>query len=413
MSDTETPPLKPQAADSPFDPAALQGNPASGIGLCLSGGGYRAMLYHVGALVRINELGLLPKLTEISAVSGGSIAAAQLALAWPKLEFDERGVASNLADEFAKPLMRFAKIGIDVRSVLKGDLVPGKTPTDVLTQEYDKHLFHGANLADLPSTPRFTFFATSLQTGRAWAFDADQALNARVGVIERPKGGKFFNLAEVVAASSAFPPLFGAKHIDLGRYTVKPLHWGDLYRPPFTTEAVLVDGGVYDNLASERVMRHCHTMLISNGGAITPAVGSPDTGLLGEDLRVTGIFEQRAEDERLARLMLLDKAGERTLAYWSIQKPVALYGVSDPLPLTPEQTRIAGSTRTRLNPFSDAEISLLLQAGYAGADGGLRARGVADDSRPGNFGNLPHAGRASLAAAMSLPRTGPVNLPPF
>ena len=43
--------------------------------LCLSGGGYRAMLFHVGALWRLNELGLLPRLDRVSSVSGGSITA--------------------------------------------------------------------------------------------------------------------------------------------------------------------------------------------------------------------------------------------------------------------------------------------------------------------------------------------------
>jgi NTE family protein len=52
------------------------------VGLCLSGGGYRAMIYHVGALVRLNELGFLPKLREIASVSGGSITAGMLAAAW-------------------------------------------------------------------------------------------------------------------------------------------------------------------------------------------------------------------------------------------------------------------------------------------------------------------------------------------
>lgn len=33
-----------------------------GIGLCLSGGGFRAMLFHLGAFIRLNELGLLRKL---------------------------------------------------------------------------------------------------------------------------------------------------------------------------------------------------------------------------------------------------------------------------------------------------------------------------------------------------------------
>ena len=47
--------------------------PAPGIALCLSGGGYRAMLFHLGALWRLNELAYLPKLLRISSVSGVAI----------------------------------------------------------------------------------------------------------------------------------------------------------------------------------------------------------------------------------------------------------------------------------------------------------------------------------------------------
>src|SRR6188472_3698897 len=73
--------------------------PVSGIGLCLSGGGYRAMVFHLGALWRLNELGWLPRLDRISSVSGGSITAAALALAWPELDFDEHGVARGFETE--------------------------------------------------------------------------------------------------------------------------------------------------------------------------------------------------------------------------------------------------------------------------------------------------------------------------
>ena len=55
--------------------------------LALSGGGYRATLFHLGALRRLNELGLLTVLDHVSSVSGGSIIAAHLATAfdpWPE-----------------------------------------------------------------------------------------------------------------------------------------------------------------------------------------------------------------------------------------------------------------------------------------------------------------------------------------
>lgn len=56
-----------------------------GIALALSGGGYRAPLFHLGAVRRLNELGVLPQLTTFGSVSGGSILNAQLAtnLPWP------------------------------------------------------------------------------------------------------------------------------------------------------------------------------------------------------------------------------------------------------------------------------------------------------------------------------------------
>ena len=62
--------------------------PQNGTAFCLSGGGYRAMLFHLGALWRLYELGLLRTIKRISSVSGGSIIAGVLGLNWSKLSFD-------------------------------------------------------------------------------------------------------------------------------------------------------------------------------------------------------------------------------------------------------------------------------------------------------------------------------------
>ena len=43
------------------------------VGLCLSGGGFRASLVHLGALRRLHELGILQQVDTLSTVSGGSI----------------------------------------------------------------------------------------------------------------------------------------------------------------------------------------------------------------------------------------------------------------------------------------------------------------------------------------------------
>ena len=66
-----------------------------GPGLALSGGGFRATLFNLGALWRLNDGGWLKKLAMITSVSGGSITSGVLAFKWSKLAFDGAGVATN------------------------------------------------------------------------------------------------------------------------------------------------------------------------------------------------------------------------------------------------------------------------------------------------------------------------------
>ena len=73
-----------------FDLGGTQ--PKGGVGMCLSGGGYRAMLFHLGALRRLNEAGKLATLTRVSSVSGGSITAGVLGLHWKELDFRNSSV---------------------------------------------------------------------------------------------------------------------------------------------------------------------------------------------------------------------------------------------------------------------------------------------------------------------------------
>ena len=86
---------------SAFDTAD---RPQPGIALCLSGGGYRAMLFHLGALWRLNEWGYLPQLARISSVSGGSITAGVLGLKWASLGLDAEGVGQKFEAEVVQPI---------------------------------------------------------------------------------------------------------------------------------------------------------------------------------------------------------------------------------------------------------------------------------------------------------------------
>ena len=346
------------------------GKVEDGTGLCLSGGGYRAMLYHVGALRRLNDMGLLPHLSEIASVSGGSITAAALALSWAKLKFDENGRAENFEAEFAQPIVTFARIGIDVRAVVMG-LLPWRTAADGIAEAYDRHLFHGATLQDLPDRPRFTFMATNLQTGSGWRFSKNYAADYRVGRILQPT----FSLALVVAASSAFPPFLSPARFSFDGHIVEAMPGADLHCSPFTKGAVLTDGGVYDNLGLERVWKRCRTILVSNAGKTIPAIGRPTGRWVGQTYRTLSIVQQQAENSRRRLLFGAANAGQRRVAYWSIDTPISAYDCKEATFAQDIEVAEAAGIRTRLNRFTPREIELLIKVGYAGADASMRKQG--------------------------------------
>ena len=341
------------------------------------------MLYHTGAIVRLNELGFLPRLREIASVSGGSIVAAVLALAWRNMRIGESGRAENFAETFVIPVIRLAGIGIDVKASLIG-LLPGFSSAGQVARAYDRHLFHGATLQDLPNSPRFTFMATNLQTGSAWRFAKDYAADHRVGRIDQPT----LPLSRVVAASSAFPPFLSPMRFTFKPGTVRAMKGTDLHRRPFIEEAILTDGGVYDNLGLERVWRRCRTILVSNAGRSTPEIGTPTGRWAGQIFRALNLLQQQAENTRKRILFGIHNLKQRDVAFWSIDTPIVAYGVSDPVFLVPEVTAEAARMRTRLNRFTRSEIMSLLQAGYAGADASLRSRGMADNKPTANVSNL-------------------------
>ena len=115
--------------------------PEDGIGLALSGGGYRAMVFHVGALIRLNEVALLRKIKRISSVSGGSITAGVLGTSWKGLKFTD-DVAINF-DVVVERVRQMADTTVDAGAIIGGILLPGSI-SDRVAKAYDKTLFQGA-----------------------------------------------------------------------------------------------------------------------------------------------------------------------------------------------------------------------------------------------------------------------------
>ena len=105
-----------------------------GIGIALSGGGFRAMLFHAGALARMNELGLLSRAQRIASVSGGSIMSGHLALSWAALgAADAMGVFANFKSIVVDPILAFSREKVDVVDALTG-LLPWTSASDQVAQ---------------------------------------------------------------------------------------------------------------------------------------------------------------------------------------------------------------------------------------------------------------------------------------
>jgi len=342
--------------------------PLEGTALCLSGGGYRAMLFHLGGLWRCNELGLLPELDRVSAVSGGAIAASALAVAWPRLEFGDDGVARAFAQRVVGPLRAFASRTIDRGAVLVGLLLPGGT-NNRLAAAYRRHLLGARRLADLPDRPEFVFTATDLQTGSLWLFSREAMSDFRVGRIERPD----FELAAAVAASSAFPPFLSPALLRFAAEIYAPNSGLDLQRPPYTTRPALTDGGVYDNLGLEPAFKRYRTILVSDAGAHIADLPRAARTWGMAMLRVTHVIDNQVRELRKARLLESYDAGEREGAFWAIRSDVQNFPLETALPAPRERTERLASIPTRLAALAPPDQERLVNWGYAAADAALRA----------------------------------------
>ncbi len=212
------------------------------IGLCLSGGGFRAALFALGVLRYLAEAGQLGKVRAISAVSGGSVAAAVVADRWPELQaagfalaaFDDHVTGPFLEVITHKNLrnrgaVRWAVTRVGPRRRRLGSSL-GVTMT--------KHLLRAQRVVELPDGLQVVLTSTDLASGRAFRVSQGFIGSWEFGYVATPPT---LSLSLAIAASAAVPFLFPPVHLRAAGLGLKD--------PP--PELSLVDGGVYDNLGLE------------------------------------------------------------------------------------------------------------------------------------------------------------------
>lgn len=340
--------------------------PEHGIALCLSGGGYRAMLFHLGAIWRLYETGILRKVDRISSVSGGSITAAVVGMNWNELSFDPLNIEKDFIPKIVGQIRLLAGKTIDIPSIIKGLLLPRRI-SDKIANSY-RLLFGIKTLQDLPDKPRFVFNSTNVQSGVLWRFMKPYMRDYKVGEVKKPK----IELAIAVAASSAFPPVLSPLVLKLDPESFTPNSGQDLQKKPYTNKVVLTDGGVYDNLGLETAWKRYNTVLVSDAGGGFEPKPKPWKDWIFHSYRVLMIINNQVISLRKRQLINSYLNSSRNGAYWGIRTNIKHYELNDSLICPYEKTIKLAETPTRLKKISQDLQEKLINWGYAVCDAAIR-----------------------------------------
>lgn len=227
------------------------------IGLALSGGGIRAMAFHCGVLRWLAETERLERISQLSTVSGGTLACG-LVLALN----DWRWPASAQYAAEVSPRMKAVLTGKNIVLTAVGLLLHPRnwkhvlSRANVLAQAIETCWRISAQLSDLPRVPVWTINGTTAETGRRFRFKSDRCGDYELGYADASD----FRLSHAMAMSAALPGLIGPLAIVTSRYAWKRRPaWN---APPESEQPVMLsyrrlhlyDGGLYDNLALEPLM---------------------------------------------------------------------------------------------------------------------------------------------------------------
>lgn len=327
------------------------------VGLALSGGGFRASLFHIGVLARLADRDLLRHVEVISAVSGGSIIAAHYYLKLRALlerTPDEQlgrehyvALVREVLDEFLAGVQRNIRMRIyaDPRASLRAAFSGQYSISHRLGELYERELF--ARVDDHPGggkvqprmmnelfitphgwspevpfkpnhdnwerrnkVPMLLINAATLNTGHSWQFtaswmgepaefiDLDTDANDRLRRAEyvyAPEEHRAVRLGYAVAASSSVPGVF------------RPMSLAKLYAERTVR---LVDGGVHDNQgASSLLEQDCTVLLVSDASGQISTERDPDVGTLAVLRRSDEIVQARVREAQYRKLLAMQDAG--------------------------------------------------------------------------------------------------------
>ena len=400
------------------------------VGLSLSGGGFRASLFHIGVLARLAELDVLRHVEALSCVSGGSIVGAYYYLELRKLlktrldreitQQDYIELVRRVQNGFLKGVQTNirTRIAAELTTNLKIIFVPDYSRTRRLGELYEEKLYRNiddgeqdgprfiSELFVIPQdnedegafnprrenwgrankVPILILNATTLNTGHNWQFTASWMgeppttvkpnidTNYRLRRLyydDAPEQFKKVRLGTAVAASSCVPGLF------------EPVELKGLYEHPLSSslnaEAAgskkgrkinvrLVDGGVHDNQGVVGLIEQdCDVMLVSDASGQMESDDEPSNGMLSVPLRSNSILMSRVRDAEYDDLMSRLRSNElRDLMFVHLKMDLLADPVNWVNSMEPQQYAAAGENKQLQSKETKYHINRHVQRLLAG-----------------------------------------------
>jgi len=227
----------------------------SRVGLALSGGGVRAMIFHAGMLQWLANASRLESVSVISTVSGGSLIT---------------GLIYRLNDwKWPSSEQYLNKVFPEVRRLLTTFCLQSEARKLMVMRPSNwRHLLSRANVLAPAISECWGINVTmdALQTDCEWSINATTAETGKRFRFKQGRCGDYetgyaaarhFPLSEAMAASAAYPLLIGPLRINASKLQwFKRAAWGGTTEDEQSTPAPferlhLMDGGIYDNLGME------------------------------------------------------------------------------------------------------------------------------------------------------------------
>jgi NTE family protein len=414
-----------------YIPTLWQLKPDDTLGLALSGGGFRASLFHIGVLARLAELDLLRHVNVLSTVSGGSIVGAYYYLKVKQLLEGERldaggqpvakspqayvDIVSEIETEFLAAIQSNVRMQALLDPVANAKMIfsDDYSRSDRIAEIYNDRFYKnfsknpqeiirlrdllvvphgmqpGFNVEDYNRSadykiPILNINATSLNTGGRWTFTAVDLGEVEpenpidtIDVLPRLRYNDHSltkkqqdKLAQISLADAV-----AASACVPAIFTPFAIH--DLYSSRLGQEIVveLVDGGVYDNQGVDSLLTEkCDYIICSDASGQLEENRTPSSQLLPVATRANDILMTRVRAECYDNLRV--SPGDGKFVFFHLRDKFS--GTQDfpslPGPVVSSNGKNDGhiyalsNIRTDLDAFSDMEAYSLMYDGYCLSD---------------------------------------------